>query len=165
MSVEIKVYSPKPLLTAVELAAAVRKWGFEMRLLDGNDQISESPINGPLKGDFVALMWDARDTQTTAVMDAAFSARDKAPVDELAQKEKVAWCGLSGGRFDYAEFWSEYPDEVDEYEEGVPPEDLAKMKAAVSRYWLRCGTRPATCGQAAEGLARVLVKVTGGVTE
>jgi len=163
MSVESKIYSPKPLLTAEELKACVRKWGLELRLLDGNDAIPESPITGTLDGDYLLIVWPAANAERTATIDAAIARRDKTPIDELAKDENISWCSLYGRHFNYAEHWSEIPEEVDAYEASMPADKLQRVKSAITRYWLRSGTWPVGCAQLVDGLTRVLVKETSGL--
>lgn len=67
--------------------------------------------------------------------------------------------------FNYREFWSQFPDEVEEYEQSVKPASLERIKGAVIRYWFRSGTKPAQCAELVDGLSRVLAKEIGGVKE
>lgn len=165
MSVEAKVYSPKPPLTIEQFVSCFRTRGLEVRLLDGEGEIPPTPFAGPLCGDHVVIAWDARNADVTSAVDAAIAARDKGPIDKQASRDKLAWCEMHTQPFNYQEFWSEFPDELEEYEQSVKPSALERIKAAVTRYWFRSGTKPALCAQLVDGLSRVLAKEVAGVKE
>lgn len=158
MSVEAKVYSPKPPLTVEEFASCLGARGLEVRVLDNEGGIPPTPFAGPLSGDHVVIAWDARDADVTSAVDAAIAARDKAPIDEWGRKGKLAWCEMYTQPFNYQEFWSRFPDEIEEYEESVNPSDLERIKSAVIQYWFRSGTKPALCAQLVDGLSKILAK-------
>ena len=162
---EAKVYSPKPQLTVEQFVQCFQRRGLEVRLLEKDGGIPPTPFAGPLSTDYVVIAWDARDVDVTSAVDAAIAARDKRAIDELGSNDKLAWCEMHPQRFNYQEFWSQLPDEVEEYEQSVKPAALERIKRSVVLYWFRSGTRPAQCGELVDGLSRVLAKETGGVKE
>jgi hypothetical protein len=91
--------------------------------------------------------------------------KKKAAIDQLGQSGKLGWCELGVGPFDYEEQWKKHPDEREEYEESIEPEELAAIKACRTRYSLRSGLRPAQCAKLVDQLSNALKEATNGILE
>jgi hypothetical protein len=165
MSVEASVFSPAAALTESELRAALSGRGTAIRLLGGDGHPLLLLPAGSLRGRFIVIGWPAADAKTTSAVDTAISERNKKAIDELGQSGKLGWCELGVGPFDYEEQWTRFPDEREEYEESVDPDDLAAIQACCTQYSLRSGLRPAQCAELMDQLSQALKATTNGVTD
>jgi hypothetical protein len=165
MSVEASVFSPAQPLTEAELRTALAERGTAIRLLDGEGQPLQALAAGPLAGRFIVVGWPAADAATTGAVEAAITEKNKVAIDQLGQAGKLGWCELGVGPFDYQEQWRKSPDEREEYEESVGPDDLAAIKACRTRYALRSGLRPAQCAKLVDQISKALKQATNGVVE
>ena len=165
MSVEASVFSPAPALAELELRTALRERGTAIRLLDDEGEPLAAIPAGPLEGWFIVVGWPKADGATTTAVDAAVAGKDRPAIDQLGQSGKLGWCELGVGPFDYEEQWKEFPDEREEYEESVEPDELAAIKKCRTRYSLRSAVRPAPCARLVDQLTKALKEVTNGVIE
>src|SRR3712207_4988316 len=105
MSVEAKVYSARPRLTAEELVGAARDRGLAIRFLDSDGCCPAEEVSGRLTDDHVVIGWPSEDEATTAAVDRALDDRDKQVSDDLGKAGKLGWCELYSRTFDYESFW------------------------------------------------------------
>ena len=165
MSVEASVFSPAQALAEPDVRAALAKHGTEIRLLDFEGHPLPNVPAGSLAGDFIVVGWPAADAATTTAVDGAITTMDKGVIDQLGKAGKLEWCEFRVARFDYEEQWKKYPDEREEYEESVDPEELAAIKRCRTRYALRSGTRPVQCAELVDQISKALKQATNGVIE
>ena len=165
MAVEATIYSARPPLSIESLSAAATADRLNVRFLGAEAEVLDRQPTGPLAGHCIVIGWAVSDAGTTAAVDAALRARNKDAIDDRGHQGKLAWCELSCYPFDYGRFWAKYPDEQDEYEQSVEPKKLAAIKAAVTRYHLRSGARPAHCAELVGTLCGIIRRACDGVVD
>jgi hypothetical protein len=166
MSVESTVYSPRPAISLSQLIEAARGAEIELRAFDAHDDSSLRPAadaEAPLDDAwYVVVGWPRRHAETTQAVDEAIGRRDKPAIDRLAVEGKFGWCDLSCTRFDYEKSWERFPEERDEVEESYSPDELEQLRRAETKYFLRCGTRPAQNGNLLCKVAELIASATDG---
>ena len=169
MGVEANICSPRPPVTAAELATAARRSGVSVRLFDAglidrDGTMQEPDANEPLGRHVVIIGWPSSAADATLAVGEAIPKGDKFTIDRLGREGKLGWCELIPHPFAYEEFWRKFPEDGSEYESSLAPQDLAAIKASRTRYALRSSTRRES-GQLLVMLSRILKDVTGGMTD
>ena len=166
MSIESTVYTSQPAMSLSQLIESARGADFELRAFAPHHHSTLQPagdVEAPLyDAGYVVVGWPRQHAETTMAVDEAMERRDKAVIDRLAVEGKLAWFDLTCTRFDYEKAWEGLAEERDEVEESYSPHELEELRRAQTKYFLRCGTRPAQNGNLLGKVAELIVSTTGG---
>jgi hypothetical protein len=123
--------------------------------------LDEESLHSPLKKmDFMLYCWPAKDRMTTGLLNRALQTGDQDAI--LSVQDKIGWFDFRCEKYKYAQFWKKFPDELLEFEESAPGDQLHAMRSATTRYFFRCGLRPKQNARYLEEVARFIRDETSG---
>jgi hypothetical protein len=166
MALELTVYSPDPAISLASLIDVARRAGIELRAYtpEGSSRMRLGAMDEPLDDTWCLVVgWPREEAATTAAVGEALARGDLAVLNPPGTTGSLGGFEFSCTRFDFEEWWNDLdPDESDEEDDPIAPEELERMRQARTKYFFRCNTRPSQNGKLQGRVAEIVAAATDG---